>query len=109
MAAMVPRTPPRRPAFTYECTNLNCTFTDQSADDDGQIESRSWDFGDGSSGTGASATHAYANAGDYDVTVEATDDGGLNDTSDPQTVTVTAESATCRRPSMSLVPGSRAC
>ena len=33
-------------------------------------------------------------AGDYDVTVEATDDGGLTDTSDPQTVTVTAQSAT---------------
>ena len=81
-------------AFTYECTNLSCTFTDQSADDDGDITSRSWDFGDGSSGTGASATHTYANAGDYDVTVEATDNGGLTDTSDPQTVTVTAASAT---------------
>jgi PKD repeat protein len=81
-------------AFTYECTNLSCTFTDQSADDDGTIASRSWDFGDGSTGTGASATHAYATAGDYDVTVEATDDGGLTDTSEPQTVTVTAQSAT---------------
>jgi PKD repeat protein len=81
-------------SFTYECTNLSCTFTDQSADDDGQIESRSWDFGDGSTGTGASATHAYAQPGDYNVTVEATDDGGLIDTSDPQTVTVTAQSAT---------------
>jgi PKD repeat protein len=81
-------------SFTYECTNLSCTFTDQSADDDGQIASRSWDFGDGSTGTGATATHTYANAGDYDVTVEATDNGGLTDTSDPQTVTVTAASAT---------------
>jgi PKD repeat protein len=81
-------------AFTYECTNLSCTFTDRSADEDGTIASRSWDFGDGSSGTGASATHAYAQAGDYDVTVEATDDGALTDTSDPQTVTVTAASAT---------------
>lgn len=80
-------------AFTYECTNLSCTFTDQSADDDGTIASRSWDFGDGSTGTGASATHAYAQAGDYDVTVEATDDGGLTDTSDPQTVSVAAASA----------------
>jgi PKD repeat protein len=81
-------------SFTYECTNLSCTFTDQSADDDGTIESLSWDFGDGSTGTGASATHTYTTAGDYDVTVEATDDGGLTDTSDPQTVTVTAQSAT---------------
>lgn len=81
-------------AFTYECTNLSCTFTDRSADEDGTIASRSWSFGDGSTGTAATATHTYAVAGDYDVTVEATDNGGLIDTSDPQTVTVTAASAT---------------
>ena len=81
-------------SFTYECTNLSCTFTDHSADEDGTIASRSWDFGDASTGTGASATHSYAQAGDYDVTVEATDDGGLTDTSAPQTVNVTAPSAT---------------
>src|SRR5512147_102030 len=33
-------------AFTYECTNLTCTFTDRSADEDGTIASRAWDFGD---------------------------------------------------------------
>jgi PKD repeat protein len=81
-------------AFTYECTNLSCTFTDRSADEDGTIASRTWDFGDGSTGTAAVATHTYASAGDYPVTVEATDNGGLTDTSDPQTVTVTAASAT---------------
>jgi PKD repeat protein len=81
-------------SFTYECTNLSCTFTDQSADDDGTIASRSWDFGDGSSGTAAVATHTYTQPGDYDVTVEATDDGGLTNTSAAQTVTVTAGSAT---------------
>jgi PKD repeat protein len=80
-------------SFTYECSNLACTFTDQSSDADGTIASRSWDFGDGNTGTGATANHTYAGAGDYDVTVEATDDGGLTDTSDPQTVTVTAGSA----------------
>ena len=81
-------------AFTYECTNLSCTFTDRSADQDGTIASRSWDFGDGSTGTALTATHTYTSAGDYTVTVEATDNGGLTDTSDPQTVTVTAASAT---------------
>ena len=80
-------------SFTYECSNLVCSFTDQSSDEDGTIASRSWDFGDGSSGTGATASHTYTAAGDYDVTVEATDDGGLTDTSDPQTLTVTAGSA----------------
>ena len=80
-------------AFTYECTNLSCTFTDRSADEDGTIASRSWDFGDGSTATAATVTHPYATAGDYNVTVEATDNGGETDTSDPQTVTVTAASA----------------
>jgi PKD repeat protein len=80
--------------FTYECTNLSCTFTDRSADEDGTIASRSWDFGDGATATAATATHTYTSAGDYNVTVAATDNDGLNDTSDPQTVTVTAASAT---------------
>jgi PKD repeat protein len=81
-------------AFTYECTNLTCAFTDQSADADGTIASRSWDFGDGNSGTGATANHTYASAGTYQVTVEATDDGGKSTTSAAQAVTVTAASAT---------------
>jgi PKD repeat protein len=81
-------------AFTYECTNLSCTFTDRSADEDGSIASRTWDFGDGSTGTAAVATHTYASAAAYNVTVEATDNGGLTDTSDPQSVTVTAASPT---------------
>src|SRR6476620_9426085 len=50
-------------AFTYECTNLSCTFTDRSADEDGTIASRSWDFGDGSTATAATVTHPYATAG----------------------------------------------
>jgi PKD repeat protein len=81
-------------AFTYECTNLTCTFTDQSTDADGTISSRSWDFGDGNSGTGATANHTYASAATYQVTVEATDDGAKSTTSAAQAVTVTAASAT---------------
>ena len=68
-------------SFTYQCTNLACIFTDQSSDDDGTIASLSWDFGDGSSGTGAVANHTYTTAGDYVVKVEATDNGGLSSTS----------------------------
>jgi PKD repeat protein len=81
-------------SFTYECTNLTCTFADQSADEDGTVESRDWDFGDGSSGTGETPSHTYTQAGTYNVTVEATDDGGKSTTSAAQAVTVTAASAT---------------
>jgi PKD repeat protein len=38
------------------------------------IESYEWDFGDGSQGSGASTSHAYAHAGDYTVTLKVTDD-----------------------------------
>ena len=83
-------------SFIYECTDLTCTFTDQSADEDGTIQSRSWDFGDGQNGTVATPTHTYAQAGTYSVTVEATDDGGKSTTSTAQAVTVTAASATAQ-------------
>ncbi len=81
-------------SFTYECTNLTCAFTDHSSDEDGTIASRSWDFGDGNTGTGATANHTFSQAGMFDVTIEVTDDGGKSTTSDPQSVTVTAASAT---------------
>jgi len=47
-----------------------------STDADGNVMSYAWDFGDGSSGSGAAPTHAYAAAGDYTVTLRVTDDSG---------------------------------
>ena len=47
-----------------------------SVDPEGQIASHEWDFGDGSVGTGASATHSYTTAGSYDVTLTVTDAAG---------------------------------
>jgi hypothetical protein len=58
-----------------------------SSDPDGQIVSYSWDFGDGSSGTGASPTHAYAAAGSYTASLTVTDDQGLS-SADPAQVLV---------------------
>ncbi len=39
-------------SFTYECVDLDCTFTDLSSDSDGQVESFSWEFGDGQTSAG---------------------------------------------------------
>ncbi|HEY0279301.1 MAG TPA: PKD domain-containing protein [Solirubrobacterales bacterium] len=39
-----------------------------------------WSFGDGSTATGASVSHAYAEAGSYQVTVSATDAAGVAST-----------------------------
>ncbi|MEC5180616.1 PKD domain-containing protein [Arthrobacter sp. CG_A4] len=47
-----------------------------SGDTDGQIVGYSWDFGDGSTGTGATAFHSYASAGTYSVALTVTDDRG---------------------------------
>ncbi len=48
-----------------------------SSDSDGQIVSYAWDFGDGSTGNGITVSHAYEQAGTYQVTLTVTDDGGL--------------------------------
>ena len=51
-----------------------------STDSDGTIRSYAWTFGDGASATGATATHAYGDAGTYTVTLTVTDDHGLTGT-----------------------------
>ena len=47
-----------------------------------------WDFGDGSTGSGRIATHAYAAAGTYTVTLIATDSVGTSSTPVTHTVTI---------------------
>lgn len=47
-----------------------------SSDPDGTIASYAWDFGDGATGTGATATHTYESAGEFTVALTVTDDSG---------------------------------
>lgn len=51
-----------------------------SSDADGSIVSYAWDFGDGSSGSGTTASHTYAQDGSYTVTLTVTDNDGLTAT-----------------------------
>lgn len=51
-----------------------------STDAQGPIASYAWKFGDGAYGTGATATHTYAAAGTYSITLTATDSLGLTNT-----------------------------
>jgi len=46
------------------------------SDADSPIASAQWDFGDGTSASGASVSHTYDSAGTYNVTVTATDAAG---------------------------------
>jgi PKD repeat protein len=56
------------------------TFSGSDSNDgDGHIASYDWDFGDGTIASGVKATHAYSEAGSYQVILTVTDDGGLID------------------------------
>lgn len=51
-----------------------------SYDPDGSISSWTWDFGDGTSGSGAQVAHVYGQAGTYHAVLTVTDNGGLSST-----------------------------
>lgn len=65
--------------FDVSCTDLTCSFTDKSKDDDGSIASWHWDFGDGQSSTEQSPSHPYTAEATYHVTLTVTDNGGASD------------------------------
>jgi PKD repeat protein len=77
-------------SFTSRVTDLSVAVDGTaSADADGRVASYAWQFGDGGTATGSTATHAYAAAGTYQVRLTVTDDGGATATS-VQSVTATA-------------------
>ena len=63
-------------AFTFSCTGLGWTFdAAASTDEDGAIADYAWDFGDGATGSGRTASHDYGSAGTYRVSLVVTDNG----------------------------------
>ena len=89
-------TPPPPPnqaptaSFTSTTSNLTAALNGSaSSDPDGTIASYAWNFGDSTTGTGATVSHPYATAGTYQVTLTVTDNGGATGTV-TKAVTVTA-------------------
>ena len=72
-----PANTPPQASFTSTANGLTANFNGSgSTDADGTISSYAWQFGDGTTGTGATTSHAYATAGTYPVTLTVTDNGG---------------------------------
>ena len=58
---------PPAAAFTSSCSALACSFDGRGSTDDQSVTGWTWDFGDGSSGTGSTVSHTYSAAGPYTV------------------------------------------
>jgi PKD repeat protein len=71
---------------------LTVTFTASASDlEGGPITSYAWQYGDGTTGAGATSTHTYAVCGTYVATVTATSSEGLQGSSTTVQIAVGAE------------------
>ena len=100
----LPEVPPVA-SFTYSpispAVDETVTFdASASYDPDGTIVSYAWDFGDTTTGTGEITTHAYTTADTYTVTLTATDNDGLTDTT---TATITVSPPELEPPVASFI------
>ncbi len=78
-------------AFTSQVSGLSVAVDGStSADADGTVASYAWDFGDGGKATGSTASHSYAAAGTYTVSLTVTDDKGATNTKTAQVVVAQA-------------------
>jgi len=87
VTVVAPNVPPVA-SFTSACSALTCSFNASgSSDPDGTIASYAWTFGDGTSASGVTVSHAYAAGGTYSVTLTVTDNAAATSTQ-AQSVTV---------------------
>jgi PKD repeat protein len=93
VSVVAPNQPPVS-AFTVDCTHLSCAFDGTpSTDADGSVASYAWSFGDGTTGSGATAHHDFAAAGPYAVKLTVTDNEGATDGRTQTINVITGQSA----------------
>ena len=66
--------------FTYNCSDLSCSFDGSSSSSGDPITDFAWQFSDGTAGNGAQLTHQFSSAGDYTVALTVTDSNGATAT-----------------------------
>ncbi len=66
--------------FSYEATGLTVAFTNLSTDNNNDIVSYVWDFGDETTSTEQNPTHTFASDSGYEVSLTATDSRGESTT-----------------------------
>ncbi len=68
-------------SFTWTASELDVQFDSAgTTPGDAALSTLAWDFGDGTTGTGAAPSHAFASAGTYEVILTVSDEAGLTST-----------------------------
>jgi PKD repeat protein len=76
-------------SFTTGVQDLTASVDGRaSTDPDGTIRSHGWDFGDGTTGSGATAAHTYSRSGTYTIRLTVTDTAGATATTERQVTVV---------------------
>ncbi|WP_162271396.1 PKD domain-containing protein [Luteitalea pratensis] len=70
---------PPTPSFAVACSGLTCAVdASASFDGNGSLTGYLWTFGDGTGGTGVTASHTYTSSGSYPVRLSVTDNDGAS-------------------------------